>query len=116
VIEPFIASSRPARLPNAGLYFVDPYPMVVDGDGTVIGELIALPADHYDRALAVLDKFEGYDPGTDSGDYRRRLRQVEDLISGERVEAWVYLGERGLAEKCPRVLGDDWSRRDLDQL
>jgi len=112
VIEPFIAGSRPARLPGAVLYFVDPYPMAADGDGSVVGELITLPADRYDIALAALDRFEGYDPAADTGAYRRRLRQVYDLDSGERVGAWVYLGDAAAVQGHPVIPGGDWSRRD----
>jgi len=116
LIEPFVAGRRLARLPGAVLYFVDPYPMAADGDGSVVGELITLPADRYDIALATLDRFEGYDPASDVGAYRRRLRQVYDLDSGERVSAWVYLGEPETVQGHPVIPGGDWSRRsDLDE-
>lgn len=116
VIEPFVAGCRPARLPDAALFFVDPYPMAVDGDGSVVGELITLPADHYDTALAVLDRFEGYEPASDAGAYRRRLRQVYDVGSGEQVSAWVYLGDAAAVLGHRVIPSGDWSRRsDLDE-
>lgn len=116
VIEPFVNGSRPARLPAAVLHYVDPYPMVVDGEGTVLGDLVMLPVDGYDAALATLDHFEGYDPTTDSGAYRRRLREVEVLDPGRRVKAWVYLGETEAARGHPRIPSGDWCRRgDVDE-
>ncbi|RME49464.1 MAG: gamma-glutamylcyclotransferase [Chloroflexi bacterium] len=113
VIEPFVAGSRPARLPGAVLYYVDPYPMVADGDGSVVGELITLPANSYTEALAALDHFEGYDPATDTGAYRRRLREVIALDTGERVTAWVYLGDPETVEGHPVVPSGDWCRRSF---
>lgn len=111
MIEPFVAGSRPARLPGTVLYFVDPYPMAADGDGSVVGELVTLPADRYDIALAILDRFEGYDPTSDTGAYRRRLCQVYALDSGERVSAWAYLGDAATVQGHPVIPGGDWSRR-----
>lgn len=111
VIEPFAITTRPARLHGVELYYVDPYPMAVDGDEQVEGELVTLGNDDYANALAALDGFEGYDPVLDSGVYRRRLRDVEDLKSGETVEAWVYLGDRSVVGQHPRVEGGDWRQR-----
>lgn len=111
VIEPFVVSSRPARLHAAELYYVDPYPMAVDGDGTVIGELIELPRDAHAAALAALDRFEGYDAALDVGAYRRHLRDVEDAQSGATVQAWVYLGDRLAVSQSPHVESGDWRRR-----
>jgi gamma-glutamylcyclotransferase (GGCT)/AIG2-like uncharacterized protein YtfP len=112
VIEAFLTSTRQVRHHGAELHYVAPYPMAVDGEGTVVGELVTLLEIGYKSALAALDRFEGYDSVTDTGTYRRRLCQVVDAVSGEEAEAWVYLGDRSVVGQHPCVESGDWRHHD----
>ena len=87
-----------ATIEQMALYSLRAYPMMVEGEGTVCGELITFHPRVYSRLLADLDQLEGYYPDRDS-----RFRRVERCIrtaSGSELLAWVYLGN-------PRVLADE---------
>lgn len=68
-IEPAIAKGT--------LYDLGPYPGLVDGDQLVLGEVWTFRAEDLRETLAVLDRIEGFDPKGDSGEYVRRVIQVE---------------------------------------
>jgi len=84
-----------AWLPNAALYTAGPYPFLaqavdlVPPGSTVIGELIEILPDRYQRVLALLDELEDYVPGRAGNLYERVVMTVY-TESGPR-EAWVYL-------------------------
>jgi gamma-glutamylcyclotransferase (GGCT)/AIG2-like uncharacterized protein YtfP len=92
------------------LYSLRAYPMMVEGEGSVYGELITFHPRVYSRLLADLDQLEGYRPDEDS-----RFRRVERPVrteSGSTRLAWVYLGDRRLLDAEPHVaiLHGDWCR------
>jgi gamma-glutamylcyclotransferase (GGCT)/AIG2-like uncharacterized protein YtfP len=108
-------SEVPATIEQMALYSLRAYPMMVEGDSVVHGELITIHPRVYSRLLADLDQLEGYRPGGDS-----RFRRVERCVrteGGSRLLAWVYLGERRVLETEAHVAipHGDWCRfrRDL---
>jgi gamma-glutamylcyclotransferase (GGCT)/AIG2-like uncharacterized protein YtfP len=76
-----VVRSVPGTVRGAMYAFPLGYPGLVDGDGTVQGELLWL-AD-LDAALPLLDDYEG-------DDFARVVRAVE-LADGSRVTAWCYV-------------------------
>jgi gamma-glutamylcyclotransferase (GGCT)/AIG2-like uncharacterized protein YtfP len=70
-IEPAIAKGT--------LYDLGPYPGLVDGDQLVLGEVWTFRREDLRETLLVLDRIEGFDPKNDSGEYVRRVIQVEIL-------------------------------------
>jgi gamma-glutamylcyclotransferase (GGCT)/AIG2-like uncharacterized protein YtfP len=87
---------REARLLGAAsmpgqLYRVGWYPGLVEaaGDSCVHGELYALadPA----GSLAWLDDYESIVPGKEADNEYVRAERAVQLVSGERLTAWVYL-------------------------
>jgi gamma-glutamylcyclotransferase (GGCT)/AIG2-like uncharacterized protein YtfP len=97
----------PARLPGAALHDLGRYPMAALAEGNaraaqvVHGELHWLAPERYERTLARLDAYEG-------DGYARVRLPVVLAETGAQVEAWVYLGKPGIAERHPVVPGGDW--------
>ncbi len=91
------------------LYRVSWYPGVsetTNPEQRVHGELYAL--DTPGRALAWLDAYEGFAPGSrESGEYTRVERPVR-LNSGEEITAWVYLYQKDVSQ-LPLVVGGRWT-------
>lgn len=78
-----------ATLPNHQMWSIG-IPFVLDGDGTVHGDLMYLSPSTYAATLRDLDRLEGYKgPGLKSNMYERVTRPVT-LANGEVVEAYVY--------------------------
>jgi len=80
----------------AGLVLHDlgPFPMAVEGEGTVRGELYAVDA----AGLARLDVLEGYP--------RLYTRQTRPLPDGRR--AWVYVGRAAQVRHAPQLPDGTW--------
>ena len=109
-VAPFIRSLQTAVLSDAQLYDLGPYPMVVPGAGQVVGELLDLEPKVYVYAINSLDRYEGYNPQTDSGLFLRRETEVT-LETGEIVIAWVYVGTPTQVEAARQVPSGDWLTR-----
>lgn len=56
----------------------------------VIGEVMWVEPSRYARVLRQLDSLEGYNPLTDSGGYRRVIREFVLDTTGETIQAYVY--------------------------
>lgn len=76
---------QPATLPDAELLSLSAYPMVVDGDDEVAGEVYWLSSTRYRELLLRLDRYEG-------PQYVRELRTIRIDGGYDRHEAWVYVG------------------------
>jgi gamma-glutamylcyclotransferase (GGCT)/AIG2-like uncharacterized protein YtfP len=59
-----------------------------------------------DPILGKLDRYEGCDRSDPAAPYTREVRQVT-LISGRRVNAWVYLYQRP-TERLERIVSGDF--------
>jgi len=83
----------------AGLVLHDlgPFPMAVEGEGTVRGELYAVDA----AGLARLDVLEGH-PRL----YNRLIRPLPD-----GRQAWVYVGRAAQVRHAPQLPDGDWQGR-----
>lgn len=90
------------------LFRITWYPGLVEGAGTVHGEVFRLrdPA----ASLVWLDAYEGIVPAGGPGhrnEYERLERQVR-LASGQEITAWVYL-YRADVSGCPPVADGRWA-------
>lgn len=79
------------------LYFISPYPGLVDGEGEVRGELFVLSDPG--GSLPELDSFEGEE--------YQRLERETVRPDGSRVQAWVYL-YRGATATSTLIASGDW--------
>jgi gamma-glutamylcyclotransferase (GGCT)/AIG2-like uncharacterized protein YtfP len=83
------------------------YPALLDGAGTVRGELYAF--DDLPAALDILDDVENFDPANpEHSEYVREVRRVE-RDDGEQIRAWLYIYNRP-AEDAPIISSGDWRR------
>lgn len=63
------------------------YPAMMEGEGTVRGELLTL--ENFDKIVKVVDEFEGYSPlNPEKSLYHRVEKKV--LVDGAMVDAWAY--------------------------
>ena len=99
-LTPYVELVRECLIPGS-LYDVGPYPALVSGDGVVRGELWRTTSED---ALAVIDRWEGYEAAAeDQAPYvRRRTRLVEPDL-----DAWVYVWNRPL-DGLVAIPGRDW--------
>jgi gamma-glutamylcyclotransferase (GGCT)/AIG2-like uncharacterized protein YtfP len=97
-----------ARLHSAQLYDLGFFPMAVEGEGVVSGELMHLRPGTYQEVLASLDMLEGVNrEAPDTGFYRRVVRTVQ---AETEQRAWVYLGNNVDMKDYPRIPHGDWVR------
>jgi gamma-glutamylcyclotransferase (GGCT)/AIG2-like uncharacterized protein YtfP len=91
------------------LYDAGSYPGMIEGDGTVHGELYRF--DDAAVVLEVLDEIEEYDPLDTAGSlYVRVVRQVRLDEKGSEAPAWLYLYNRDV-KGMPQIRSGDWRRR-----
>jgi gamma-glutamylcyclotransferase (GGCT)/AIG2-like uncharacterized protein YtfP len=84
------------------------YPALLDGAGTVRGELYSF--DDLAVALDVLDDVENFDPANPEGsEYVRDARRVR-RDDGTETVAWVYVYNRA-PESATVIPGGDWRNR-----
>ncbi|MCC7448904.1 MAG: gamma-glutamylcyclotransferase [Anaerolineae bacterium] len=100
----------PARIEGVALYSLRAYPMLIDGDGMVHGDLMTLHPRIYSRLMADLDQLEGYYPDRESRFVR--MQRVVRTEGGADVLAWVYMGSVRILDTEPHVLipHGDWCR------
>ncbi len=96
-----------AEIPNAILFDMGYYPMLIEGQGRVRGVLMHVSDAHYEAVVTRLDALESYDPADpDASEYVRAARQV-DTAEGS-VQAWVYIGQARLVKGRFQVDDGDW--------
>jgi len=101
-VEGWLQFVAPAQVRGA-LYDLGRYPGLVAGQRLVRGQLFRILDG---RALAVLDRFEAYDPDDPAGsEYLRVLAALADRPQ----TAWVYRFNRGVAG-LPLIQCDDWAQ------
>ena len=99
LIAEYITRSERATMAGALYALPDGYPVIVPGDGEVIGELLHLS--DLTAALPLLDAYEG-----DS--YERSMHQAI-LAGGTPVWTWVYtLGPAGSLANAVHIPSGDW--------
>lgn len=90
------------------LFDVGAYPGAVKSTGArafVRGDVYLLRDP--DRALKVLDRYEGWDEKKPRSGEFRRSRVVVDLGGGKTVRAWIYLYNRSTSG-LPRIRSGDY--------
>jgi gamma-glutamylcyclotransferase (GGCT)/AIG2-like uncharacterized protein YtfP len=99
-VAPYVLASEPARLPDAVLYDMGPYPAARPGEGTVLGELLTVRA----GGLRVADRIEGHP-------HLFRRERVVVRRGAESLEAWVYWAPVDMVEGRRPIPSGDWFAR-----
>lgn len=98
------------RVPGI-LYDVGSYPGAVRKAGTrayILGDVYRLRDS--DRALKVLDRYEGWNEKKPESSEFRRSRVAVDMGGGKRIHAWIYLYNRSTTG-LPRISSGDYLKR-----
>jgi gamma-glutamylcyclotransferase (GGCT)/AIG2-like uncharacterized protein YtfP len=95
----------PCRI-RGDLYDLGAYPGLVDGDGTVVGELYAI-REGCMSVLHRLDRFEHYDPSDQEGSLY--VRSCVRLLEPEDTDAWLYVYTQDVSGR-QTVSSGDWQR------
>lgn len=75
------------------------FPMIVEGDGLVFGEVYKV------SDLDRVDMLEGYVKESDKGMYLRRKKEI--IMDDDNVECWVYIWNRDL-DRCEPILNGEF--------
>lgn len=108
ILKGNVDSIKPATLEGFQMYSVSGggFPAILPGKGTVVGELMYIEERKYNHILKRLDQLEGYYETSERHSmYLRRTMKVT-TESGEEVEAYVYIWNRGIPG--PKVESGDW--------
>jgi gamma-glutamylcyclotransferase (GGCT)/AIG2-like uncharacterized protein YtfP len=98
------------RLPGM-LYDVGDYPGAVRKSGTrafISGDVYRLRDS--ERALKILDRYEGWNEKKPGSSEFRRSRVAVDMGAGKKISAWIYLYNRSTTG-LPRILSGDYLKR-----
>lgn len=107
ILERLASRIGPGKVPGV-LYDIGRYPGAVRSPGTrafVRGEVYALREP--DRALKILDRYEGWDEKKPRSGEFKRSRVLVDLGDGKKVRAWIYLYNRPTSG-LPRIASGDY--------
>ena len=94
---------------NYQLFDMGHYPMIVESEGNnVVGMLMYIKSEDYNKITKVIDNLEGYNPEK-HGDsaYNREIRDIE-LENGELEKVWIYIGSKEYVKKENIVKGGNW--------
>jgi len=110
VLERYADRVGRGRVPGI-LYDVGRYPGVVRTPGTrafVWGDVYRLRSP--DRALKILDRYEGWDEEKPRSAEFRRSRVAVNLGEGKKIQAWIYLYNRPTTG-LTRIRSGDYLKR-----
>ena len=107
-------SDAQATLAGVQMYDQGGFPFVMRGEDaseTVVGDLMEIEPDLYDKVMGSLDSLEGYTPGSRFNLYDRDIVTVT-TADGIEHRAYVYLvakqREGSVRAGCPRIESGDW--------
>lgn len=116
-LDEFLERVGPCKLPGR-LFDMGDYPGLLEGEGTVVGELfrfhrpLALPGDRALAAFRVLDEYERFDArNLKDSLYHRKVMRLPD----PDIDAWVYLYNHPLRGDEPRIESGDWRQYVSDR-
>ena len=103
-----VVDVQPATLPNATLYDMGSYPMLIEQpESFVTGAIIEIAPDQYDAVLQRIDTLENYHPDDEAQSmYLRRTRTVIKT-DGSECSAMVYIGQPQYVFALEPI-GADW--------
>ena len=95
-----IADRKNGLIRNYQLFDMGHYPMIVESEGNnVVGMLMYIKTEDYEKITKIIDNLEGYNPGK-HGDsaYNRETKNIE-LENGELEKALIYIGSEDFVKK-----------------
>ena len=89
IIEPYLSSTKNAKLYGVQLWDLGAFPGITKGDEVVEGTLLEFPEEHADRILHTLDRIEGYNEIDPDNSLYIRKEVVVETEEG-KVKCFTY--------------------------
>ena len=88
-----ISKKMNAKLNNVELYHMPykGYPAIINGQDSILGEIMVINEADYDSTLEAMDAMEGFlGEGNPENEYHKMIFEVENLESNEIESCYVY--------------------------
>lgn len=88
-----VVSIKPAKLENKIVYDMPykGYPAIMEGNGTVYGEIMEVIPDIYEEVMEAMDIMEGFKgEGNSENEYHKTLLEAVHLFDETKEECFVY--------------------------
>ena len=104
-----IVDTKNGMICNYQLFDMGHYPMIVESEGNnVVGMLVYIKTDDYEKITSVIDNLEGYSPEKHGESaYNRETKNIE-LENGKMEKALIYIGTKEYIRKENAVEGGNW--------
>ena len=97
-----VVSITPAKIENKIVYHMPykGYPAILDGNGTVYGEVMEINPDIYNETMTAMDKMEGFiSDNNPENEYEKLVLEVEHLDTNKKENCYVYFYNKDIDSK-----------------
>ncbi|WP_291735320.1 gamma-glutamylcyclotransferase family protein [Clostridium sp.] len=115
-----ISKKMNAKLNNVELYHMPykGYPAIINGQDSILGEIMVINEADYDSTLEAMDAMEGFlGEGNPENEYHKMIFEVENLESNEIESCYVYFYNKDKDElfdyKAVYLPNGDWKEHML---
>lgn len=115
-----ISKKMNAKLNNVELYHMPykGYPAIINGQDSILGEIMVINEADYDSTLEAMDVMEGFlGEGNPENEYHKMIFEVENLESNEIESCYVYFYNKDKDElfdyKAVYLPNGDWKEHML---
>lgn len=115
-----ISKKMNAKLNNVELYHMPykGYPAIINGQDSILGEIMVINEADYDSTLEAMDAMEGFlSEGNPENEYHKMIFEVENLESNEIESCYVYFYNKDKDElfdyKAVYLPNGDWKEHML---
>ena len=88
-----VVSITPAKIENKIVYHMPykGYPAILNGTGTVYGEIMVIKPEIYDETMIAMDKMEGFiSENNPENEYEKVVLEVEHLDNHKKENCYLY--------------------------
>lgn len=112
-----VLSIKPAKIDNMILYHMPykGYPAILNGEGTVYGEIIEVIPELYDETVKAIDDMEGFiSENNPQNEYHKKLFEVSHLNDDTCEKCYVYFYNHNIDDKFSNnavlINHGDWAK------
>ena len=116
-----VVSITPAKIKNMVVYHMPykGYPALLNGEGTVYGEIMEIKPEIYAETMKAMDEMEGFiSENNPKNEYDKVIFEVENLQNGKKENCYVYFYNRDIdndfEDKSVFVSHGDWVKHMQD--
>lgn len=88
-----VVSIKPAKVQNMIVYHMPykGYPAIMDGKGTVFGEIMEIDPSIYHETMEAMDKMEGFiSENNPENEYDKKILEVQHLDDNSTEKCYIY--------------------------